>query len=143
MKTILMACAAALGLAGSAAAEVYKCDMEPRGLAGGISEVIFYKYDSDKSKEIWVHDGMTDALAGGAVWGRLVRDDERFFKIKWSVAPTRTKEYGSTPRYDYTLSIHKKKGLIAKKGLAVVYGYPIGYDNHFEGHGACNPYKKK
>jgi len=143
MKKILMACAAAVGLAGSAAAEVYKCDMKPRGVYGGVSEVIFYNYDSDKPKDIWVHDGLTEALLGGAVPGKLVRDDEMFLKIKWSVPKTQTKEYGSMPRYDYTLSIHKKKGLIAKKGLVVVYGYPIGYDNHFEGHGTCNPYKKK
>ncbi|MGR1580460.1 hypothetical protein ACSSNL_03240 [Thalassobius sp. S69A] len=143
MKTGLLACLAALGMAGAATAEIYECKMKSRGNYGGISDVLFYSYDSTKPKEIWVHDGLTETLAGGAVWAKLVRDDEKFLKLKWSIPPTRTKEYGSTPRYDYTLSIHKKKGLTAKKGLAVVYGRPIGYDNHFEGHGACKPYKKK
>lgn len=143
MNAILLACAAVLGLAGAASAQIYKCDLKSRGVYVGVPEVIFYEYQKDKPDGIWVYDGYTEALVGGSVKGELVRDDDRFLKIKWSIPKTLSKEYGSLPRYDYTLTIHKKKGLTAKKGLAVVIGYPIGYDNHFEGQGTCKPYKKK
>lgn len=143
MKALLLACAAVVGLAGAASAQIYKCDLKSRGVDGGIPEFILYKYQKDRPDDIWVLDGYIKALVGGPVQGELVRDNEMFLKIKWSIPKTRSKEYGSLPRYDYTLTIHKQKGLTVPKGLAVVIGYPIGYDNHFEGHGACKPYKKK
>lgn len=143
MKAILLACAAALGLAGAASAGVYKCELKSLGVDGGISDVLIYEYQQDKPDKIWVNDSYTMVLAGGPVRGELVRDDDRFLKIKWSTPHTRNKDFGSFPRVDYTLTIHKKKGLTVKKGLAVVMGHPIGYDNHFEGRGSCKPYKKK
>lgn len=137
MRTILLACAAVLGLAGAASAQIYKCEMKNRGPYHGISEVIFFNYEPDKPKETWVYDGVTKARFDRAVAAKLVRDDDTILKIKWIVPAGRTKKFGAEPRVDYSLTVYKKKG------KATAYGDPRVFDNTFQADGACKPYKKK
>ncbi|MDU8928938.1 hypothetical protein RXV86_16210 [Alisedimentitalea sp. MJ-SS2] len=129
--TVLACCVAAGGAPDAATAKdrILRCELRQDGYYGGTPPEVHIAYKPGESRMV-VYDSFLHFLEAGPVWGRVDRDNDRRFIIRWKVDDMKT-DSGHTMDWRMKLSWDKKTGRATITGKAAVS------DDDNNGSGKC------
>lgn len=114
----------------SAMADVYECKVRRNGMDGGIPPLVVFAINADETEAL-VHDSYIMHYHGKPIVAQIVVANSKRYTLKWTVKTVRDSTNQPMPGINYRATY------LRGNHRFTLTGFPIGYDNQFNGTGSC------
>jgi len=114
----------------TAMAAVYECKVRVNGMDGGIPPLVVFSINEAETKAM-VHDAYIMHYHGKPIKATIVVANSKRYTLKWSVETKKDSTNQPMTRIDYRATY------LRGKHRFTLTGFPVGYDNQFNGTGSC------